>query len=814
MANKLTTRFVFQDTDGKKIDALRGKLVDFNDYANKSGSANFGKTIGLEAEKGSSALGKLGKEVDSLKTKTETISARPTISRFWENEAAEVKKSVEKIKTTTDSINAKSAPLDNPGQASFKRIGEYNKPDFGKPDYSLYKDIEKARIEVQKLNSTKLNSGQIDGLTKAGVRLQTELTKTSNTVNKLNAALRKTSDKDVIEILNYELITAQSNFDKLLSKQKRFEAAQGGISAAGGDGKKSGSGANNLKLSSFQKQNLSYQVNDVLTGLASGQNPSQILAQQGGQIAQIFNPAQIKAYTAAYSGLVTILGAGAIAIAATYKITGDIRAEAERLLKVEEKITAERNKQFLSQKEASEKLRESRRQAASDFAFNQNLPNASLEDLTRQRDLLLKLSENRTENPLITARILELEARMRQLPLDKQKSADAAFNARNETFKKNQEDAREAESRRIEELKKRQDDIKKGTDRARELGKQYNSVFDSLQAKRVADNPIASVFLDGQKALESLKESIRGLSPELAAQAIAMQRELNANSLFSASLDNKLSALNLRDEADDFRNFKSPVIKDTGKFFEEYIEFYAKKLETDFSKTTARYAADSTFGGNIRVNQNPFARINRVSNADGTFGGFSQSDRRNDLFYSYDRVEGGLGGFSRRTRSFTDLTQREKDDFIRSSSDADGKDLKFQQRLDRQILAASNSDALTEDQRRIVDRKIISLTQGIDPSKLTEQQRDIAGSVREREAERIERNTAEARQRDTERNEYLRRVAESNEKLIELARKGGSAAIEQIVRIVDETGGAVEIQQRRPTPADTAAAYGEYQNAL
>lgn len=43
-----------------------------------------------------------------------------------------------------------------------------------------------------------------------------------------------------------------------------------------------------LGLDPFQLQNLSYQVNDVFTGLASGQPPFQIFAQQAGQIVQIF----------------------------------------------------------------------------------------------------------------------------------------------------------------------------------------------------------------------------------------------------------------------------------------------------------------------------------------------------------------------------------------------------------------------------------------------------------------------------------------------------------------------------------------------
>lgn len=42
------------------------------------------------------------------------------------------------------------------------------------------------------------------------------------------------------------------------------------------------------KLSAFQMQNLSYQINDVVSGFLMGQKPTQILFQQGGQIAQVF----------------------------------------------------------------------------------------------------------------------------------------------------------------------------------------------------------------------------------------------------------------------------------------------------------------------------------------------------------------------------------------------------------------------------------------------------------------------------------------------------------------------------------------------
>lgn len=62
--------------------------------------------------------------------------------------------------------------------------------------------------------------------------------------------------------------------------QARFDAtarALGGVGASG-------------KLTSNQLVNLSYQLNDVVVSLASGQRPLMVLMQQGSQIAQIFGP--------------------------------------------------------------------------------------------------------------------------------------------------------------------------------------------------------------------------------------------------------------------------------------------------------------------------------------------------------------------------------------------------------------------------------------------------------------------------------------------------------------------------------------------
>lgn len=75
-------------------------------------------------------------------------------------------------------------------------------------------------------------------------------------------------------------ITAQEQAAAHALAQNRFTATARALGAVGGQ----------TRLTSAQLANLSYQVNDVVVGLASGQRPLMVLMQQGTQIAQIFGP--------------------------------------------------------------------------------------------------------------------------------------------------------------------------------------------------------------------------------------------------------------------------------------------------------------------------------------------------------------------------------------------------------------------------------------------------------------------------------------------------------------------------------------------
>ncbi|WP_242137017.1 phage tail length tape measure family protein [Sphingomonas sp. TREG-RG-20F-R18-01] len=71
-------------------------------------------------------------------------------------------------------------------------------------------------------------------------------------------------------------------------------------------------------LKPYELQNLSYQVNDVVTGLASGQRVGQIFAQQGGQILQLFpkiTSGIVAAFTnPAFIGAAVVFGTIALAV--------------------------------------------------------------------------------------------------------------------------------------------------------------------------------------------------------------------------------------------------------------------------------------------------------------------------------------------------------------------------------------------------------------------------------------------------------------------------------------------------------------------
>lgn len=100
-----------------------------------------------------------------------------------------------------------------------------------------------------------------------------------------------------------------------------------------------------LGLRPYELQNLGYQVNDVIGGLAQGQNVTQILAQQGGQFIQIFGMAALRWFP------LVAAAAGAVAVAVGAITHGLQNLQSNReftaLLTVQ-KLAADQNVQSLT----------------------------------------------------------------------------------------------------------------------------------------------------------------------------------------------------------------------------------------------------------------------------------------------------------------------------------------------------------------------------------------------------------------------------------------------------------------------------------
>lgn len=108
-----------------------------------------------------------------------------------------------------------------------------------------------------------------DAMERAGLAMQKERDQAA----RLSLALKQAG----VDTANLDRVQ-----DQLVASSVRAGQAQTQLT-----GKLKGKGGF-LGLNPFELQILSYQINDVVTGLASGQPPLQILTQQGGQLAQIF----------------------------------------------------------------------------------------------------------------------------------------------------------------------------------------------------------------------------------------------------------------------------------------------------------------------------------------------------------------------------------------------------------------------------------------------------------------------------------------------------------------------------------------------
>lgn len=277
--------------------------------------------------------------------------------------------------------------------------------------------------------------------------------------------------------------------------------------------------------------------------------------------------------------------------------------------------------------------------------------------------------------------------------------------------------------------------VKRGKERVEQYRKTIDDLVSGLASQRGNTNPFVQVFTEAEEAIKRTQLATKGLSTELQAVILQQQQALNARNLFRQRLDTGLQAIDLRFDANRFRQ-----------------------------------AGSGTAAGNRLAEF-----TNRIAQEEA--GG---------LFRNPDYV-----------RWQTEQLRREQEQA--------GSGGGIQERLNRQLEFLRRAGT-TAEQRAEVDRRIIALTQGVDPAELTGSQREDAAAAREREAVRLEKAERDAVSERTANQQLQSKIAADIGKLVQLAEKQG---VEAVIRVIDDTGGKVESRlAKRPSDKDTKAYYG------
>jgi hypothetical protein len=407
-------------------------------------------------------------------------------------------------------------------------------PSLGRRMAVDFELAERRADSVQKkfasIANTRIDTGQFDALTRTAIRAENRASSLRSELESIRKTAAATTNSSILAQLEGQAKGLQSELVKVEALQSRI--APGVAGGGGGSGHGSfiqPSGAIRGAGPLFRAAGL-YQygidesiINAVLIGA----------------------PKAAAAIGTTIASLGAVVGIGAAAIAITYKVTGDIRTEAERRLKVEELIAAAMNKQILAGQEIIKNFDKQLGEDAGDRQFDRFLKSASNDELQHRFDLLKKLHDLDPTGE--NAAKFETQGRRIAAQRDANNNgsaatADKAFDDRWQKWKKDQEDAAKAFEKSVEQAKTKIND----------LSKTWTSAFDSLYQRTAGDNPFAVFLAKSQTDADKLKLALAGLPPELQKIAFGMQAIADAKEAFSLRLDNALSVANLRFEAGNF----------------------------------------------------------------------------------------------------------------------------------------------------------------------------------------------------------------------------------------------------------------------
>lgn len=521
-------------------------------------------------------------------------------------------------------------------------------------------------------------------------------------------------------------------------------------------------------LSSYQKTQLSFQANDVISGLAMGQSPMQILAQQGGQIVQIFQQTKMNAAATAaeintaaagatvlktemigaaaasssmavsMAAMAAPFAAAAVAGFAVVKLSQDIRAEAEKRLKTETAITAQWNAQINLAGELKDRLaKEAEGRSWDRFAGGDDMFS-----LTAARDRLLQ--EHGGKAKAVADELMRRTNLLNQVPslgagyVDKD-VIGKAVGADPELMKK--------QADQISELTKRIEGLKLAS-----ADRQTETLFGGNQRY------IESVRKNQASALKAAEEAAEKSAKEAKRKAEEHLRDLKEASgiavgVFGSTSDNPFvkNAIAAAQAVERIREAVGGL--NSG---------LAKTLET----MTRNASAANAFGQSL---DNKLAAL-----------GYRDSARQFQQ------------GFLDKVNASESLKKQFAAIGIGNALGIESKAYDF---TGGKIGALIKPPGLDAARQKELDERIIALTKGLDPAQLTAGQRYTASGALLRSADQKDREQQEAAV-------TMKRLANILEKL-EPALQSGS-----VVRIINEAPDRAKVTTN-PTAATTAAYYSK-----
>jgi hypothetical protein len=538
-------------------------------------------------------------------------------------------------------------------------------------------------------------------------------------------------------------------------------------------------------LSGQQKTQLSFQLNDIISGLAMGQNPLQILAQQGGQVVQVFqqgkkaqegvaaattaaataqaafaasaqtsaiaqasvatSSAATAASMQAASGQATILGAsvgtlaaalsaGAIAGFAIYKVTQQIESVAKQRLALEEKITGEFNKQNILAAE----LNKLRGEAAEKRNFDQFLGGASPEALQK------RLAEMTRQQQAAVAEAAELRRRQQTVG-----SLDSAF--------------RDTSQGGIPIVGK----IMPGDYAAK--------LVDDLAKQAEAAEAKARSFTD---RILQLDEAIIDSNRRRADRDVEVTR-FAEQAKWDARNDAVKAANEAEKEADKKRKEMVKKAIEDAKKFAEHVKKAGEAVVGIFASTTDNPFVKIFTEGEQAVQRMLEATKGLGSELQNTLKKLIDSQTQSKAFKQ--SMDNALKATGLRSEAGTFLGKEKPtiSQSLQKQLDAIGGGSPFIS----ETFAQGKNGAFTElikkvdPNQRARDQKIIELTRGMNPEDLTPTQRQQAAAARIREAEALEKEKPDALETQKQLVEVLKKLQEGKSLTIDVNDPNNAATV-------------------------------------